>query len=285
MTRPITVVIPTYNAGTKFLTNAEVLKKQRANISEVIIIDSSSKDDTIKIAKDYNFTVEIIDKKDFGHGKTRQYALEKAKTEIVVFLTQDALLADENSIDTLVKYLESDENLAAVYGRQLPHKDANPLAMFSRYYNYPEKSFKNKFEDRKQKGIKTAFLSNSFAAYKKTKVLEVGGFPKDIEFAEDFYVAAKLLLKGYQTGYCAEAKVYHSHNLTLHNVFNRYIQIGKFHKNENWCLETFGKIQGEGISFIKEELKYLRKNNFYLFIPYALCYNFAQFFGYKIGNI
>ena len=279
---PITVVIPTYNAGNKFRECVEILSKQTANIVEVLVIDSSSNDETADIARDFGFNVEVIPKSEFGHGKTRQYALEKAKTEIVVFMTQDALLKDEESVQNLVEFLISNEDLAAVYGRQLPYPYTGPLGTFARLYNYPDYSFVNTFEDRKKKGIKTAFLSDSFAAYKKSLLLKIGGFPRHVNFGEDTYAAAKLLMAGYKTGYCSEAAVYHSHDYSLKQEFNRCRQIGKFHKEEKWLLTTFGKAEGEGIRFVISEMNRLINLKEYSSIFFAFIHNLVKFVAYKI---
>lgn len=281
----VTVVIPTYNAGSKFRECASVLGQQTANIAEVLIIDSSSNDNTVNIAKEYGFNVEIIAKSEFAHGKTRQYALEKARTEIVVFITQDALLVDEFSIKKLVDYLQSDKTLAAVYGRQLPYPNTGPLGSFARLYNYPNYSFINSFADRNKKGIKTAFLSDSFAAYKKSLLLKIGGFPKHVNFGEDTYVAAKFLMAGYKTGYCAKAMVYHAHDYSLAQAFARCRQIGRFYKEEHWLLDTFGKAEGEGMKYVLSEAQYLFDTGKGYFILIAFAHNIMKFIGYKLENL
>ena len=81
----ITVIVPTYNAGNEFNKFCEMLQKQTANIKEVIVVDSSSADDTVRIAQHAGFTVKVIDQCEFGHGKTRQMALEMAETNIVCY--------------------------------------------------------------------------------------------------------------------------------------------------------------------------------------------------------
>lgn len=283
MNIPITVVMPTYNAGNQFRECAEILAKQTANIVEVFVIDSSSTDETANIARDFGFNVEVIPKNEFGHGKTRQYALEKAQTEIVVFMTQDALLKEEDSVQRLVDFLIKDDELAAVYGRQLPYPHTGPLGRFARLYNYPDYSFINGFEDRKQKGIKTAFLSDSFAAYKKSLLLKIGGFPKHVNFGEDTYAAAKLLMAGYKTGYCAEAAVYHAHDYSLKQEYLRCKQIGEFHKEEAWLLDTFGKAEGEGLKFVVQEMQYLIKCKNYAYIITSFFHNLVKYIAYKIG--
>ena len=280
MNIPVSIIIPTYNAGKEFEKFALMIKKQTANIRQVLVIDSSSMDETVSIADKYNFTVEIIPKSEFGHGKTRQYALEKVKTEIVVFLTQDALLYDEFSVEKLVQCLISDEKIAGVYGRQMPFENTGILGRFARLYNYPSISKINNFDDRKKKGIKTAFLSDSFSAYKKTMLNKIGGFP-DVNFGEDTYVAAKLLMNGYKTVYCAEAKVYHSHDYGLIEQYRRNKEIGKFHRQEKWLLETFGKAEGEGLKFVINEAKYLVKNGKFYYLPIAFLHNAVKYLGYR----
>ena len=278
---PVSIIVPTYNAGAEFKNFAEMIKKQTANIKQVLVIDSSSIDTTVDIAKSFGFDVEVIAKSDFGHGKTRQYALEKIKTEIAVFLTQDALLYDEFSVINLVKCLTSDDKIAAVYGRQITYPDTGILGRFARLYNYPEVSKINTYEDRKVKGIKTAFLSDSFAAYKKSMLIRIGGFPKEVNFGEDTYVAAKFLMNGYKTAYCSKAKVYHSHDYTLLQEYKRSKEIGKFHKQEKWLLNTFGKAEGEGLKFVINEAKYLVKNGKYYYLPIAFLHNVVKYLGYK----
>lgn len=280
MNIPVSIIIPTYNAGKKFEKLALMIKKQTANIRQVLVIDSSSTDETVSIADKYGFTVEIIPRSEFGHGKTRQFALEKVKTEIVVFLTQDALLYDEFSIENIVQCLISDENIAAVYGRQIPYENIGILGKFARLYNYPPISKINNFDDRKIRGLKTAFLSDSFSAYKRMPLNKIGGFP-DVNFGEDTYVAAKLLMNGYKTAYCADAKVYHSHCYSLLQDYKRSKEIGQFHKQEKWLLENFGKAEGEGLKFVISEAKYIIKNGKFYYLPVAFVHNVVKYLGYK----
>lgn len=279
---PVSIIVPTYNAGAEFKNFAEMIMKQTANIKQVLVIDSSSTDATVDIAKSFGFDVEVIAKSDFGHGKTRQYALEKINTEIAVFLTQDALLYDEFAVKKLVNCLTSDDKIAAAYGRQIPYQNTGVLGTFARLYNYPEFSKINTFADRKVKGIKTAFLSDSFAAYKKSLLMQIGGFP-DVNFGEDTFVAAKLLMNGYKTAYCAEAKVYHSHDYSLYQEYVRNKEIGKFHRQEIWLLDIFGKAEGEGLKFVISEAKYLIKNGKFYYLPIAFIHNLVKYLGYKVG--
>lgn len=279
---PVTIVIPTHNAGPSFTKCIEKIKCQKANIDQVIIIDTESTDGTYELCIEAGFELERILKLEFGHGKTRQYALEKSRNEFVVYLTQDAQLYDENSILNLISMMEKHPNVGAAYGRQIAYPHNGVLGAYARKFNYPEISHINRFEDRKTRGIKAAFSSDSFCGYRKSLLKKIGGFPLHIRFSEDAYVAAKLLMAGYETAYCAEAKVYHAHDYTLKEEFQRYRQIGKFHRQEKWLLETFGKAEGEGINLVINEANYLIKNGTWYMLPIAFIHNMAKYVGYKI---
>lgn len=284
MKMPITIIIPTYNAGKKFQENASMLCRQTADIKQVYIIDSSSEDETATIARKNGFTVETIARQDFGHGKTRQYALEKASTEIVVYMTQDAVLTDERAVENLVKYLCQSPKTAAVYGRQKPEKNSKTRVGFARIYNYGERSYRNEKEEINEKRNRLIFFSNVFAAYKKSLLMKIGGFPEKVEFGEDTYVAAKLITAGYQTGYCAQAAVYHVHDYSLYEEYKRYKQIGKFHREEKWLTETFGKAEREGLKYVKKELEYFVKQRKIHELPMAYIHDIVKFLGYRVGK-
>ena len=278
---PLTVVIPTHNAGLLFDKCIEMIKCQKANIDQVIVIDTESTDGTYEKCIEAGFETERISKKEFGHGKTRQYALEKSHNEYVVYLTQDAQLYNENSILNLISILEDNPDIALVYGRQLPYHHNGILGSYARQFNYPDKSHINCFEDRKTRGIKAAFSSDSYCGYRKSLLMKIGGFPRHLKFAEDTYVAAKLLMAGYKTAYCAEAKVYHAHDYTLKEEFFRYREIGRFHNEERWILDAFGKAEGEGIRLVMNEAKYLIKQGKISLLPIAFLHNLMKYAGYK----
>lgn len=279
----IGVVIPTYNGEQNISELLTKLQHQTAKIDKLMVIDSGSKDNTVKIAQQFDIDLEEIANKEYGHGKTRQFAVEQVDTDVIVFLTQDAIPADENAIANLVKYLLSNNQMAAACGRQLPNENTGPLGSFARLYNYGTESFINTKADIPQKGIKTAFLSDTFSAYKRKMLLDIGGFPLDSFFGEDMYVAAKMILAGYAVGYCAEAKVYHAHDYTLKQEFIRSMDIGRFHKSEPWLIKKFGKAEGEGIKFVKAQVKYLFCSGRWYILPYAFMNNAVKYAGYKFG--
>ncbi len=280
----IKVIIPTYNAGNFFdkILNT-VINSEGIDKNNIFIIDSSSEDGTIDLIKKYNIRYNIIHVSEFSHGKTRNVGVKLAGTaDYIVFLTQDALPASPSSIWTLCKFLEQDKNLAAAYGRQLPNSGVDILTEHARLYNYPAQSHIFSIEDKKRYGIKTAFFSNSFAAYRYDVFNKLGGF-LNVNFGEDTCMAAKMLMEGYKIGYCAEAEVYHSRKFSLFEDFRRYSATGRFHRQESWLLYEFGKCEGEGVKFVSSEIKYCISKGRYSVLPIAIIKNLFKFLSYKYG--
>ncbi|MCH9741606.1 MAG: glycosyltransferase [Proteobacteria bacterium] len=280
----VNCIIPTYEAGASWSQAIEALQQQTALTSEqVFVIDSSSNDNTVLLSKQAGFRVHVIPSTEFNHGGTRQLAVNLLhNSDIVVFLTQDALLASKDAIQKLVAVFD-DAQVGCAYGRQLPHADASVFASHARLFNYGKVSYIRTLSDVPSHGIKTAFLSNSFAAYRMSALKIVGGFPGDLILAEDMVVAARMLQANYKVAYVADACVYHSHNYTPAQEFKRYFDIGVLHAREPWLLQTFGKPTGEGRRFVLSEWRYVLKCAPWL-LPLSVINTAMKWLGYSLGK-
>jgi rhamnosyltransferase len=280
----ITIIVPTYNASKHLPSLLARLESQTIKDYELIVVDSSSKDNTVDIAQSHRASVITIPQSEFDHGGTRTLAAMEAKGDILVYLTQDALPYNEYAIENIVKPFTDDRKIGAAFGRQLPYPQASVFAEHLRLFNYPDTSYTRVLHDKEKYGIKTAFLSNSFAAYRKSALKEIGYFKSGLRFGEDACAGAKILLKGYKIAYVAEAMVLHSHNYTAWQDLKRYFDMGTFHRMENWLLKEFGKAEGEAIKYAKSEFRFLlRKGKSYL-LPEFVLRTFMKYLGYKLGT-
>ena len=281
----IGIVIPTYNPGPLWQQWLEKMKIQSLLPDVRLIVDSSSNDGSMTQATHDLFELQTINKSEFNHGSTRQFAVQKIaeKVDIIIFMTQDALLHDEHSLRNLVRIFSENENVAAVYGRQLPHIGSRPSEAHARIFNYTERSLLKSLASKNEFGFKSIFISNSFSAYRVEDLMSVGGFPANVILGEDTIVAAKLLLSGRIVAYEASAAVYHSHHYTYVQEFQRYFDIGVLHAREPWLLKEFGQVSGEGMRYLRSEMQYLKENAWYL-MPSSLIRTFFKYFGYKIGH-
>ncbi len=277
------LIVPTHNPGPMWIDWLSLMRQQRYPISG-LVVDSESTDGMELLELPLGWRRLSIEVKEFSHGGTRNMALQHlpSNTELVVFMTQDALLANSDALPVLLSAFD-DPSIACAFGRQLPHMDATPIAAHARLFNYPATSRTLSMADQPQFGIKTCFFSNSFAAYRLADLLAAGGFPSDVILGEDMSVAARVLIEGKRVAYVAEACVSHSHNYTLRQEFCRYFDTGIFHARSSWLLQTFGEARGEGLRFLLSEMKYLWRHEPSWLLD-ATLRTFAKWLGYKLGR-
>jgi len=201
--------------------------------------------------------------------------------EVVVFLTQDAVLATPDSLEKLLACFD-ESTVAVAYGRQLPRTGAGAMEAHARLFNYGDASQQKNLAARSALGAKVFFCSNSFAAYRRSTLLKLGGFRSDLILGEDAEYAARAVLAGYTNVYCAEAAAFHSHDYSVGEVFRRYFDTGVFHARNSWMRERFGAHGGEGLRFLASELKYVATSAPSQ-IPRSLCHNVAKAVGYRLG--
>ena len=286
----VAIVIPTCNAGREFANLLAEIARQSLPIACKLVIDSASTDGTADVARRHGWQVRSISMAEFSHGGTRQMAVELLPhdIEIVVFLTQDVRLPDRYSLEKLVgAFADNQDNdqeahVAAAYGRQVPHEGASIYAAVDREFNYPAVSRTKSMADSRELGIKTTFLSDSFAAYRVQDLLKIGGFPK-INICEDMYVAGRLLLAGKRIAYVAEATARHSHEPKLKDMWCRYREMGRFQKENPWIGESFGCAGGEGRKLVRYQLGRVYQEKGIAGVLKLLAFDIVKFAAYKLG--
>ena len=280
----LSVIIPTLNAAAELPGLLKGLQEQDGVDLEIIVIDSSSDDATQNIASEFGVQLCVIDRQSFDHGATRTKAARMARSDILVFMTQDAVLVDSRALERLVAPFTIDPLIVAVYGRQLPKSDATLFGEHLRLFNYSETSRVRCFEDRHKYGFKTAFISNSFAAYRKAPLESIDFFEEGLLFGEDTYTLAKLLSDGFRVAYVADACVFHSHNYSILQDFKRYFDVGVFHARHQTLIEQFGTPIAEGRRYVQSEFSFLIKRKKYWLLPESCVRNLAKFLAYNLGK-
>jgi len=275
------ILILTYNAEKQIqrcltpLINAGY----KANI---LIIDSSSEDRTVDIARELDVKIHTIPQNEFNHGATRELGRELLGTDIVVMMTQDAYAIDS----LLIKKLTSpiiDRKCSVAYARQLPRNNAKIFEAFPREFNYPPKSNLRSINDIKKYGVYTFFCSDSCSAYLNSALDEIGGF-KSVIIAEDYFIVAQLLKAGHKIAYVAEAQVEHSHSYSIVQEFKRYFDTGYVKAENNWVNSIVGRAESRGVELLIGLIKRLIKIN-PLLIPWAIFSYFIKWLGYQTGYL
>jgi rhamnosyltransferase len=284
MTASVALVTLTLNAGATAEAVIAGVQSQHLRPDVWLVLDSGSSDGTSQAFTQAGADVMAIDKSLFDHGATRQRALDLLDgADVVVFMTQDAVLADADALSNLVACLD-DPRIGVAYGRQIPRQGAGAIECHARLFNYPDVGAVHTMDDASRLGIKTAFCSNSFAAWRRSMLLAVGGFPSPCILGEDMLAAAMLLRAGYGVAYCAEARVVHSHALTVGGEARRYFDTGVMHASNPWLLQAFGSAGGEGMRFVRSEVHYLATHGTVVHVPEALVRDVVKLVEYRLGR-
>jgi len=280
----VSVLIPTKNAAATLEALLSALDRQTLRPLEIVVWDSASRDATPEIARRHGAKVVAIGEDDFDHAGTRSRMAREACGDIALFLTHDAIPADDRAVESLVAALLQADDIACAYGRQLASPHASASARFLRDFNYPPLPEIRSLADRKRLGFATAFCSNSFAAWRKSALAEIGWFGDSAIFGEDARAAARLLEAGFRIAYAAEATVTHSHNYTITEEFRRSFDIGVFHAREPWLLDGFGQPAGRGKHFILKQSGELLRAGKLGTLAATVCRNGAKACGYLLGR-
>ncbi len=280
----VDVIIPTYRSDEKLDKLLKILYRQTVKPNQVIILHTEEfqgQEQKIPNISGSNIKIVPIDKKDFDHGGTRKYGASLSNADILMFMTQDAIPADEFLIENLlIPY--ADQSVSATYARQLPDEKADLVERYTRYFNYPKQSRVKSMEDIEELGIKTFFCSNVCATYRSSVYQKLGGFVDKTIFNEDMIMAASMIRSDYRIAYVAEAKVVHSHKYSYLQQFTRNFDLGVSH---NQYVEVFHgvKSESEGIKLVKNTLGYLIEKKQFLLIPDMIINSGFKFLGYQFG--
>lgn len=281
MNESIGIVIPTLNAE-RYLANCLFPLLSSALKPRILVVDSSSTDNTVEMAKQLGVEVLVIPLRHFNHGLTREHARKVLNTEIVVMMTQDAHATSQTMLEKLIEPITN--RVASVsYARQIPRDGADILEAFSRLFNYPEAGHVRGLEDVERYGVYIFFCSNSCAAYRNSALDEIGGFPAVLT-AEDAVVVAKLLKRGHKIAYVADAVVKHSHRYTLLQEFRRYFDMGYIRRENQRLFSYGGKDEARGREYFVNLIRNVLKAQ-PLSLPYALLQTLVKWAGYQTGFV
>ena len=281
----VSTIIPTLNAEAVLAPLLDSLIAQTVD-TEIIVIDSSSDDQTARIARAYGNRVRlfIIPRASFDHGATRDFALRRAKGDFVCLLTQDCLPSGSDSLERLLAPFE-DPRVAAVFGRQIAPDGMPAYERHTRAYNYPATSCVWREHDIADRGVKAYFFSNSFAAYRRDAYESVGGFDAPVASNEDMLMAAKLLHAGYSLAYAADAKAYHAHHHRLREEYLRHRTSGYVMCQYQDRLQGGDNTSSEGLHMVQSVCRGLLDSDDVSQVPVFLAHAAIRFVGNRMGTL
>jgi len=278
----ISVIIPTFNAAGSLGPLVSKLQSQKQAVDQILVIDSGSTDNTEELARELEVKFVTIEPDSFDHGATRNLAADHVDGDILIYMTQDALPANDEVVGNLVKPLK-DPEIVISYARQKAVPEASLSEQYLRLANYPPFSVIKAKEDIPAMGIKVFQNSNVCAAYRRKEFDLLGGFPHPVPCNEDMLYAARAVFAGYKVAYTAEALVWHTHCLNCRHLFRRYFDIAASLSCEP-RIRALGKVEAKGFEFFRDQLAFIGDRGKLYQLPIMLLESGAKYLGYKAGE-
>jgi len=213
MDASVTVVIRTYNEGSTLGQVLSALAKQSRPISETIVIDSGSTDDTVAIARSHGVRLLSIPHSEFNFGGTLNLGLQQARTEFAAILSGHAVPVNDQWLHALLEAIETPvdgRKTVGVFGRQIAFPAHGPLVVREYAEAYPNKSYAVTMD---RLSFSNANSLIRLEAWRRIPFRRV--------CSEDVIWAWEQIRFGRGIRYCPGGAVYHSHPPEIAAGFRR----------------------------------------------------------------
>jgi len=207
------VVIPVKNEEESILQLLRSLEKQTLKPSEVIIVDGGSSDDTVDIIKSFmksrsNYKLLVAEGANIA--RSRNIGIAAASSDVIA-CTDAGVVLDRCWLENLEKYFDAEgadfvSGVSVGCGESLLQRGIIAL-------QYP----------KIDKLSKEDFLPSSRSvAFRKSVWKAVGGYPEDLEKAEDTFFDLRVKEMGCKIALARDAKAYWPPRDSLRKLFRQY---------------------------------------------------------------
>ncbi len=203
-----------------FLKNLESVQQQKGVALEHLIVDGGSDDGTLEFLQQYNnvcHDIRILSKSDSGIYEAMNRGIALARGKYVIFLNSDDYYHSSDGLAFSVKALE-ESDCSFTFAPVLPK---GPHTRFT-HYHHPQR--------RLHKLFVTSVIPHPSMMYRRTVLMEIGGYDQAYRLAADYDMTLRLVAAGHK-GYF------------LNHCFATFVVGGFSTQDKNKDLETQEKIK------------------------------------------
>ncbi len=242
-----TIAILTHNEEENISSLLQSLLKCRLiEVSEIIVIDSQSTDQTVALAKKFtgqfsSLKIVSIPYVKFNYGTTRNRILKYSNGTYICYISADAKVKSLDFLTRFKECLQENYKHIAIFGKEIVpigtrigFAQKEQILWFKQYEEYMDDKGRvifNKKTRNNAKNFKDSIfwysLSNVFSCYKRSFLVK---HPFDTIFhGEDVLMGKKIMDLGYTKIYDSRCVVSHSHvgirNYIKRNINDWYFRI------------------------------------------------------------
>jgi GT2 family glycosyltransferase len=230
----VSIILPVKNGAAKLQELLPMVMRQRSRHRiEVVAVDSGSRDNSLEVLRELGATVIAIDPSTFNHGLTRNLGARHAKGDVLVFLNQGAMPADEHWLANLLAPLKADPQVVGVCSRTQPRPEADLLTrrdVLRDEDSSPERQVRqvadrDAFRKLSPHERRLAINFHTISAAIRADVFRRFPFQK-VSIGEDILWAKEVLEAGLKVQHEPTSVVYHSHDYTFSELMQRHFDDG-----------------------------------------------------------
>ena len=223
----VSVVIPTLNAGVEFALMLRKLRSQKSiRDIEIVIVDSGSKDTTVRIALDFGATVVEILPAEFTHSHARNLGADHSTGDYVLFMVQDAYPIGSYWMYGMLRFLldHADQKLAAVSCSEYSRSDSDMMydSMINTHYRFRgclDYDRIGEFSGDDHMALRSRGQLSDVSCLISRECFQQYRYRGN--YAEDLDLGIRLIKSGMKVGMLASVKVIHSHNRPAYYYLKR----------------------------------------------------------------
>ncbi|WP_276091087.1 glycosyltransferase family 2 protein [Pedobacter sp. JY14-1] len=276
MTHPkCSIIIRSFNEAKhigKLLKGIE-LQTTRSEI-EVIVVDSGSTDDTVKIARDFGARIVTIRPEEFSFGRALNIGCREARGEYLLLASAHVYPLYTDWVEKMLLPFKN-QKVALVYGRQV----GNEQTKYSEH-----QLFKKWFPTVSSYEQSIPFCNNANAAVRRS-LWEEQPYDEQLTGLEDLAWATMIQDKGHTIAYEAYAPIVHVHEETPSRIKNRYrreaIALKSIRPEEKFSFWSFIRLTNSNIW--SDAVHAVHDKKFLSEIGSIIMFRTLQFWGTYLG--
>lgn len=212
---PVAVVMRSRNDMPLVRETLDAIFRQRLPF-ELFVFDNASTDGSREEFEKRNLRLITVPAGQYVPGRVLNQGMRETRSPFVVFVNSDCTPQSDDWLERLLDGFTGRE-VAAVFGKQIPRPDCQPLFVKATVDTYGDGS--------RQRFWKHCFSMASSAI--RREVWERFPFREDLLYSEDIDWTWRMRRQGYSIRYVPDSVVMHSHNYTLAQWYRRQFGEGR----------------------------------------------------------
>jgi glycosyltransferase involved in cell wall biosynthesis len=275
------LVIRAYNEARHLPRLLEGVRRQTVRDVEVILVDSGSTDDTVKIAESYDAKIVHIAPAEFTFGRSLNLGIAASNCELVAIASAHVYPVYPDWLERLLDPFD-DPSVALTYGKQRGAETSkySEHQIFARWF--PDAAELEWDDGSGQQ--KHPFCNNANAAIRRDE-WEQFAYDESLTGLEDLAWAKKALERGCGLVYVPSAEIIHIHNETPRGVFRRYereaMAFKRIYPEAHFNIYDFVRMTASNI--FTDCAHATREGRLFKVFPEIFWFRFNQFYGTYLG--